>query len=36
VIVTGLSMATPGTMNNLVIQTVGENCTHDLTDISAG
>jgi pyruvate kinase len=36
VIVAGLSMATPGTMNNLVIQTVGENCMQDLTDIAAG
>jgi hypothetical protein len=25
-------MATPGTMNNLVIQTVGENCSQDLKD----
>lgn len=32
VIVAGLSMATPGTMNNLVIQTVGENCSQDLKD----
>ncbi len=36
VIVTGLSMATPGTMNNLVIQTVGENCAQDLTEVAAG
>lgn len=36
VIVAGLSMATPGTMNNLVIQTVGENSAQDLTDIAAG
>ena len=32
VIVSGLSMSTPGTMNNLVIHTVGEDWIHDQAD----
>jgi pyruvate kinase len=35
VIVAGLSMSTPGTMNNLVIHTVGEQWTKDLADAAA-
>jgi pyruvate kinase len=32
VIVSGLSMSTPGTMNNLVIHTVGEDWIYDQAD----